>query len=151
MPFSFCLFWILILFYSTYIHSITFIQYIYPTSFAEVPLHLLIAGQLSGKNLPWGAEQRIELGPAIQQADALYQLSYAALSWASPHPNDNDKIRFCNIWGPWVGNRASSPILAVPLNSAPLPYSLSHLLKNGRTNDLSYYFLSFIINLLSRV
>jgi hypothetical protein len=27
---------------------------------------------------PWGAEPRIELGPALQQADALYQLSFAA-------------------------------------------------------------------------
>ncbi len=35
------------------------------------PLHLLIASQLSGKNLPGVPEPRIELGPALQQADAL--------------------------------------------------------------------------------
>jgi hypothetical protein len=33
------------------IHPITFIQYIHPSSFAEVPLHFLIAGHLSGKHL----------------------------------------------------------------------------------------------------
>ncbi len=36
----------------TYIHSITFIQYIYPSPFAGASLHLLIAWKLSGKTLP---------------------------------------------------------------------------------------------------
>jgi hypothetical protein len=35
-----------------YFNSITFIQYIHPSPFAEVPLSFLIACQLSGKNLP---------------------------------------------------------------------------------------------------
>ncbi len=35
-----------------YIHSITFIQYIYQSPFAEVSLHLFIAFKLSGINLP---------------------------------------------------------------------------------------------------
>jgi hypothetical protein len=66
--------------------SIRFIQYIHPSPFAEVPLHLLIAGQLSGKNLPaWGAEPRIELGSALQQADALTsELRRTLLSYAEP-------------------------------------------------------------------
>jgi hypothetical protein len=34
-----------------YIHYITFIQYIHPSPIAEVPFHVLIAGQLSGRNL----------------------------------------------------------------------------------------------------
>ncbi len=46
------LFLFILILYSTYIHSITFIQYIRPSSFAVVPLHLLIAGQLGWKNLP---------------------------------------------------------------------------------------------------
>jgi len=46
-------------------------QYMHPSPFAEVPFHFLIAGQLSGKNPSWGAEPRIELGPALQRADAL--------------------------------------------------------------------------------
>ncbi len=46
------LFLFIFILYITYIHSITFIQYIYPSSLAEVPFHFLIAGQLSGKNLP---------------------------------------------------------------------------------------------------
>jgi hypothetical protein len=54
----------------TYINLITFIQHICPSPFAEVSLHLFIALKLSGKP-PCGAEPRIELGPALQQADAL--------------------------------------------------------------------------------
>jgi hypothetical protein len=41
-----------IIYYIHHIHSITFIKYITPSSFTKVPLYLLIAGQLSGKNLP---------------------------------------------------------------------------------------------------
>jgi hypothetical protein len=55
----------------TFIHSITFIQYIYPSPFAEASLHFFIACLLSGEKPPCGAEPRIELGPALQQADAL--------------------------------------------------------------------------------
>jgi hypothetical protein len=55
----------------TFIHSITFIHYIYPSLFAEVSLHFLIASLLSGETPPCGAEPRIELGPALQQAGAL--------------------------------------------------------------------------------
>ncbi len=47
---------------SKYIHSITFIQYIHPSSFAEVPLHLLLDGQLSGKNLPGVTSQESNSG-----------------------------------------------------------------------------------------
>jgi hypothetical protein len=50
---SFCLFYKFYSTYSTYIYSITIThQYIHPSPFAEVPLHFLIAGYLSGKNLP---------------------------------------------------------------------------------------------------
>jgi hypothetical protein len=66
---SFCLFFI---FYNihTFIQShSTFIQYIYPSSVAEASLHFLIACMLSGETPPFGAEPRIELGPALQQAD----------------------------------------------------------------------------------
>jgi hypothetical protein len=55
----------------SFIHSITFIKYIYPFSFSEASLHFLIACLLSGETPPCGAESRIELGPALQQADAL--------------------------------------------------------------------------------
>jgi len=60
-----------LIFSSTYIHSITFIQYIHPSPLAEVPLHLLIAGHLKWEKPPWGAEPGIELGLALKQADAL--------------------------------------------------------------------------------
>jgi hypothetical protein len=64
---SFCLFFI---FYNihTFIHSITYIQYIYPSPFAEASLHFLIACLLSGETPHCGAEPGIELGPALQQA-----------------------------------------------------------------------------------
>ncbi len=51
----------------SFIHSITFIQYIYPSPFAEASLHFLIACLLSGETPPCGAEARIELKPALQQ------------------------------------------------------------------------------------
>jgi hypothetical protein len=47
------------------------IPYIHPSPFAEASLHFLIALVLSGEKPPCGAEPRIELGPALQQADAL--------------------------------------------------------------------------------
>jgi hypothetical protein len=49
----------------------TMIPYIHPFPFAEASLHFLIALVLSGDKPPFGAEPRIELGPALQQADAL--------------------------------------------------------------------------------
>jgi hypothetical protein len=60
-------------------HSITFIPYIHPSSFAEVPLHLLNARQLSGKNLPkCQAENRTRACLSITRHTTKYQLSYAA-------------------------------------------------------------------------
>ncbi len=41
-----------LIFSSAYIQTISFMQYIHLSPFVKVPLHLLIAGQLSGKNLP---------------------------------------------------------------------------------------------------
>ncbi len=84
-PLFLCIF----IFYRTYIHSITFIQYIYPSPFAEVPLHLLsISSPLvsSVEKPPWGPEPTTELGHVLQQADAQrYQLSYAApTNYAAP-------------------------------------------------------------------
>jgi hypothetical protein len=46
------LFFVYFSYFITYIHSITFIQYIYASPFAEASLHFLIAGMLSGKDLP---------------------------------------------------------------------------------------------------
>ncbi len=65
-------FLIYFLYLSTYIYSITFIQYIHPLPFAMVILQyvsLFVCG-LSGIKLPRDALPRIELGPAFQQADA---------------------------------------------------------------------------------
>jgi hypothetical protein len=67
------LFLFIFIFYNihTYIHTITFIQYIYPSPFAEASLHFFIACVAQWGEPPCGAEPRIELGPALQQADAL--------------------------------------------------------------------------------
>ncbi len=79
---SFCLFCYL---FSTNIHSITFIQHILPSPFAEVPLHHLIACQLSGKNLPVVASRESNSGLPYSKP-TYYQLSYSApwLSYAAP-------------------------------------------------------------------
>jgi hypothetical protein len=61
----------------TFIYSITFTQYIYPSPFAEAFVHFLIACLLSGETPPFGAEARIELEPALQKPTR-YQLSHAA-------------------------------------------------------------------------
>jgi hypothetical protein len=73
--------------YVTYIHSFTFLQYIHPSSFAEVSLHLLIAGQLSGKNLP-GVPSRESNSGLPSSKPTHRQLSYVAPSWATPHPRE---------------------------------------------------------------
>ncbi len=55
-----------------YINSISFIQHIYPSPFAEVFCDIVHNRQQpQWENPPWGAEPRIELGPAFQQANAL--------------------------------------------------------------------------------
>ncbi len=73
---SFCLFFI---FYNihTYIHPITFIQYIYPSPFAEASLHLLIAFKLSGEDIPVVPSRESNSGlPSSKPTH--YQLSHAA-------------------------------------------------------------------------
>ncbi len=47
------------------------IQQIYPSSFAELSLHLLVASMSSAGKPLWGTELRIELVPALQQVHAL--------------------------------------------------------------------------------
>jgi hypothetical protein len=71
------LFLFILIVYSKYIHSIPFIQYIRPSSFAVVPLHLLIAGQLGWKNLP-GVPSRETNSGLPYGKPTQYQLSYAA-------------------------------------------------------------------------
>jgi hypothetical protein len=60
-----------------YIHSITFIQYIYPSPFAEASLHLLITCKLSGKNLPVVPSQESNSGLPYSKPTC-YQQSHAA-------------------------------------------------------------------------
>ncbi len=68
---SFCLFFVFIT-YSTDIHSITFIQSKLIRRHLPGPFSISSSlCKLSGKNPPCGAEPRVELGPALQQADAL--------------------------------------------------------------------------------
>jgi len=60
----------ILIFYSTYIHSVTFIQYIHPSPSPHYPHHPLISVQLSEIKPPWSAEPRIEHGPALQKDHA---------------------------------------------------------------------------------
>jgi hypothetical protein len=46
----------------TYIHSF---NHIHPSPFAEVPLHIFIAGKLSGKNLPVVPSRESNIVPII--------------------------------------------------------------------------------------
>ncbi len=69
------------------IHSITFIKYIHPSPFAEVPLHFLIAGQFSGQNLPW-VPSRESMSGLPYSKPTYYQLSFAAPYLATPHPTE---------------------------------------------------------------
>jgi hypothetical protein len=72
-------------------HYIYIVHDTYLSPVEEVPLHLLIASKLSGKNPPWGAEPGTEVGPALQQADVILtellapSRSYAAPYFATPH------------------------------------------------------------------
>jgi hypothetical protein len=60
------------------------ILYIHPSSFAEIPLRLLIAGQLGGKNLPGVPSRDSNSGLPFQQADVLQtelRLTLEGIGW----------------------------------------------------------------------
>jgi hypothetical protein len=61
----------------SYIQSIPFMQFIHPSQFAEIPLHLLITGHLGGKNLP-GMPSRESNSGLSDSKSTHYHLSYAA-------------------------------------------------------------------------
>ncbi len=66
-------------YFITYIHTFTFIQYIYPSPFAEASLHFFIACLLSwGTSLWCRAENRTR---------ACLAASRRATNWATPHHN----------------------------------------------------------------
>ncbi len=78
------------------------IPYIHPSPFAEASLHFLIALVLSGEKPPCGAEPTIELGPAVQQADALpteprRTINFLHFYCLSPCEDPNKKLleKFC--------------------------------------------------------
>ncbi len=64
-------------YFITYIHSITFIQYIYPSPFAEASLHFFIACLLSGEYLPVVPSRESNSGLPYSKPTR-YQLSNAA-------------------------------------------------------------------------
>ncbi len=82
------LFFVYFSYFITYIHSITFIQYIYLSPFAEVSLHLLMACKLSGKNLPLVMSWESNLGLPYSKPTR-YQLNHTASYRAMPHRNHN--------------------------------------------------------------
>ncbi len=78
-------------YFTTYIHSITIIQYIYPSPFTEVSLHLLIAWKLSRKNLPVVPSRESNSGlpysmpTRFQLSHTAPWISHATPCWATPH------------------------------------------------------------------
>ncbi len=70
-------------YFITYLHSITFIQYIYPSPFAEASLHFFIACML-GKHLPVVPSRESNSGLPYSKPTR-YQLSHAAPYWATLH------------------------------------------------------------------
>ena len=78
MPLFFTL---LAFFFIHYIHT-----FLHPWTFAEAPLHSLIADQLSGRHLPGVPSRDSNSGPLYSEPTC-YQLSHAAPYWAMPHPN----------------------------------------------------------------
>ncbi len=71
------------IFFITYIHSITFMQYNYPSPFAGVSVHLLIACKLSGRNLPVVPSRESNSGLPYSKPTR-YQRSHAAPYEATP-------------------------------------------------------------------
>ena len=69
-----------------HIHSIIFVQYIYPSAFAEASLHFLIACMLSGEDLPVVPSRESNSGLPYSKPTRC-QLSHAApqLSHAAPN------------------------------------------------------------------
>jgi hypothetical protein len=80
-------------------HSITFIEYIYPLPLAEASLHFLIACNSVGQP-PCDAKPGIELGPALQQADALSTEPRRPMGYAAPfNMRELNIIRIVIGWG----------------------------------------------------
>ncbi len=63
-----------------YIHSITLIHYIHLSPFAAVPLHLLIAGQLSGKTLSGVSRRESKSGLPYSKS------MHCHCNWYTSHP-----------------------------------------------------------------
>ncbi len=81
VPFFYCLFW----YFSIYIQ----ISHSYNTYIHLLPVSsLLIAYKLSKKKPPWVVKPRIELGPALKQADALLYWATPYTNWSTPHPTE---------------------------------------------------------------
>ena len=80
MPLCFTL--LAFLSYIQYIHT-----FLHQWTFAEAPLHSLIADQLSGRHLPGVPSRDSNSGPLYSEPTC-YQLSHAAPYWAMPHPTE---------------------------------------------------------------
>jgi hypothetical protein len=115
------LFLFIFILYITFIHSITFMWYIHPSSFAEVPLYLLIAGQQWEKP-PRGAEPRIELGPTLQQADAqTTEPRRTLLSHAAPCLSHAARCDGSRLAGPGCGSGSGK---MMPIRPNPIHITL---------------------------
>ncbi len=124
MPLFFTL--LVFLSYVQYIHT-----FLHPWTFAEAPLHSLIADQLSGRHLPGVPSRDSNSGPPYSEP-ASYQLSHAAPS---------EPCRTLLIVG-----RPAAKILPVPLIPVILPFPICILIVvTAATNILPVPLIPVII------
>ncbi len=83
MPLFFLPYWLSFHTYNTFTHS-------YPWTFAEAPLHSLIADQLSGSHLPEVPSRASNSGPPYSEP--------SATNWATPHPEPPLILIFAIQW-----------------------------------------------------
>ncbi len=156
---SFCLFFI---FYNihTYIHTITFIQYIYPSPFAEASLHFFIACLLSGGTSLWcraenrtraclTASRRATNSATPHHANSATPhhtqprrtiLSHAAPYSATPHHTQPRRTILSHA-APCLSHAA--PYSARPHHTQPRRTILSHAAPSIRNYDF-YFYIDFV-------
>ncbi len=80
-----------------YFEILLCIQYIHPSPLAVVPLHLLIADQLSGKNLP-GVPSRVSNSGLPYSKPTHYHIKYYALCLKVPKREIFDRSDFPDFY-----------------------------------------------------
>ncbi len=115
----------------TYIHTITFIHYIYPSPFAEASLHFFIASMLSGRHLPVVPSRESNSGLPYSKPTR-YQLSHAAPCWATPHLTEPRRTLLSHAAPFWATPHLTEPRRTLLSHAAPF-WATPHLSEPRRT------------------